>query len=150
LAVQRAAMTSLPDTPPHAPTTVAELLAAARARIDRLTPHAAHAAMSDGAVLIDVRSDSQRSTDGVVPGAQVLARNVAEWRLDPACPHRDPALASPGLRQILLCDEGYQSSLLAATAQSFGLRHATDVVGGFRAWRAAGLPVQPQGEQVHT
>ena len=123
-------------------TTVAQLLAAARSRLERLTPEQAHAAMSEGALLVDIRSDNQRAVDGLIAGARVVPRNVLEWRLDPACPSRDPELGRPEARVILLCDEGFQSSLAAATARSFGLAHATDVIGGFRAWRAAGLPIE--------
>jgi rhodanese-related sulfurtransferase len=124
-------------------TTVEQRLASARSRLRRLTPKSARAAMRDGAVLVDIRSDSQRAADGVVPGAHFISRNVVEWRLDPACPHRDPRLARPDSRLIVLCNEGYQSSLVAATVQQFGLREVTDVIGGFQAWRAAGLPVEP-------
>jgi rhodanese-related sulfurtransferase len=123
------------------PTSVEQLLAAARARLRRLTPEQAYAAMRDGAALVDIRSDSQRAADGTIPGAHVVPRNVLEWRLDPACPHRDAALARRDIRVVLLCDEGYQSSLAAATLQRFGLAGATDVIGGVRAWRAAGLPL---------
>ena len=123
------------------PTTVEQLLAAARAGLRRLEPAAAYAAMADGALLVDIRSDGQRAADGDIPGARVVPRNVLEWRLDPACPHRDPELGRRDARIVLLCDEGYQSSLAAATARSFGVAAATDVIGGFRAWRAAGLPV---------
>jgi len=128
--------------PELAPASVDELLAAARARLARLTPVAALAAMRTGAVLVDIRSDSQRMRDGHVPGAHFIARNVLEWRLDPACPHRDRELAQSDARLLLLCDEGYQSSLAAATIRSFGIAGATDVIGGFQAWRAAGLPVE--------
>jgi rhodanese-related sulfurtransferase len=134
--------------PPEERTTVAELIAAARARLDRLSPLNAHAAMEYGALLIDIRSDSQRDRDGIVPGAHVVARNVLEWRLDPASPHRDPQLARPESHIVLLCDEGYQSSLVAATLQRFGLLHATDVIGGFQAWRAAGLPVETAADAL--
>jgi rhodanese-related sulfurtransferase len=123
------------------PTSVEQLLAAARASLRRLTPEQAHAAMRTGAVLVDVRSDGQRETDGVIPGARIVPRNVLEWRLDPACPNRDPVLGRRDARIVLICDEGYQSSLAAATVRSFGVSAATDVIGGFRAWRAAGLPV---------
>ena len=129
---------------PGPPISVEQLLAAARAGLQRLTPAAAHAAMREGALLVDIRSDSQRSGDGDIPGARVVARNVLEWRLDPACPDRDPELGRREARIVLLCDEGYQSSLAAATARSFGIAAATDVIGGFRAWRAAGLPVVRQ------
>ena len=123
-------------------TSVEELLTAARARLERLTPEEAHAAMGAGALLVDIRSDSQRAADGLIPGARVVARNVLEWRLDPASPFRDPELGRPDARLVLLCDEGYQSSLVAATVLSFGVAGATDVIGGFQAWRAAGLPVE--------
>ena len=132
--------------PPRAagpPTTVEQLLAAARMGLRRLTPAQAWAAMQDDAVLVDIRSDSQRAADGVIPGARFVPRNVLEWRLDPACPHRDPSLARADARLVLLCDEGYQSSLAAATVASFGVAAATDVIGGFRAWRAAGLSIEP-------
>jgi rhodanese-related sulfurtransferase len=124
-------------------TTAEQLLAAARAQLERLTPDQAHAAMREGAQLIDIRSDSQRASDGVIPGAWFVARNVLEWRLDPRCPHCDPLLAHVENPLILICDEGYQSSLAAATVRRFGQRPVTDVVGGFQAWRAAGLPLQP-------
>ena len=126
---------------PGRPTSVGQLLAEARAELDRLEPAAAYAAMGEGALLVDIRSDGQRAADGEVPGAHVVPRNVLEWRLDPACPHRDPALGRRDARIVLLCDEGYQSSLAAATVRAFGVADATDVIGGFRAWRAAGLPV---------
>ena len=114
----------------------------ARSGLERLSPAEARAAAEDGAVLIDIRSDSQRERDGCIPGARFVPRNVLEWRLDPACGHRDPELARRDLRLIVICDEGFQSSLAAATVSRFGLR-ATDVIGGFRAWRSAGLPVEP-------
>jgi rhodanese-related sulfurtransferase len=121
-------------------TTVDDLLTEARARLARLSPADAHAATRAGAVLVDIRSDTQRARDGEVPGATFIARNVLEWRLDPSCPHRDPDVARRDIRLILICNEGYQSSLAAATLIRFGL-DATDVIGGFQAWRAAGLPV---------
>ena len=121
---------------------VEELLAEARRGLVRPSPAEAQAAVGKGALLIDIRSDSQRARDGEVPGAHAVPRNVLEWRLDPASPHRDPALARPDRRVILMCDEGYQSSLAAGTLKRFGL-DATDVAGGFQAWRSAGLPVRP-------
>jgi rhodanese-related sulfurtransferase len=124
------------------PTSVEQLLADARATLHRLSAKEAHDAMQDGAELIDIRSDSQRASDGVIPGSRRVPRNVLEWRLDPACPHRDPVLGRADARIVVLCDEGYQSSLAAATIRSFGVVAATDVIGGFRAWRAAGLPVE--------
>jgi rhodanese-related sulfurtransferase len=126
---------------PHA--TVEELLAEARARLLRLSPEEASHAVRAGAVLIDIRADDQRGTDGEIPGATFVPRNVLEWRLDPASSYRDAQLARRDRRIVLICNEGYQSSLAAATLARFGL-DATDVVGGFQAWRAAGLPVVEQ------
>jgi rhodanese-related sulfurtransferase len=142
-AVREITVQRLPASHHDAPTTVERLLAAARAQLERLTPEQAHAAMRQGAQLIDIRSDSQRASEGVIPGARFVARNVLEWRLDPCCPHCDPFLAHVENPLVLICDEGYQSSLAAATVRRFGQRPVTDVIGGFQAWRAAGLPVQP-------
>jgi rhodanese-related sulfurtransferase len=94
--------------------------------------------MAEGAQLVDIRSDSQRARDGVVPGSRFVRRNVLEWRLDPACPQRDPELTGSGAQIVLMCDEGHQSSLAAATLQRLGHSDATDVAGGFQAWRAEG------------
>lgn len=122
-------------------TTIAALLAEARADLVRLSPAEANDAVANGAVLIDIRSELQQQLDGTIANAQHVPRNVLEWRLDPACPHCDHLLAKRDLPIIVLCNEGYQSSLAAATLCRFGLR-ATDVIGGFQAWRDAGLPVQ--------
>src|SRR3954451_12947765 len=116
------------------PLTAEGLLAAARAEIARVTPSEALAAMEAGAILVDIRSQEQRDRDGLLPGAQAVSRNVLEWRLDPRGEHRDPALARLDRRLILICDEGYQSSLAAANLRRFGLDVA-DVIGGARAWR---------------
>ena len=99
--------------------------------------------MGAGACLVDIRVDSQIARDGTIPGALIIARNVLEWRLDPASGHCHPQ--APGLDDhvIVVCDAGYQSSLAAATLQELGFRRATDLDGGFQAWRAAGLPVDP-------
>lgn len=126
-----------------APTTVEQLLADAVGELERLTPADAHRAIRGGAHLVDIRSDGQRAADGVIPSAHVMERNVLEWRLDPACPHRDPVLGRREARLVLICHEGYQSSLAAATVQRFRRSAISDVGGGFPAWRAAGLPVQP-------
>ena len=96
--------------------------------------------MKKDALLIDIRGSEQIERDGLIPGAHVIARNVLEWRLDPSCAHRDEQLTSLGLPVILICNEGYQSSLAAAVLLSLGV-DATDVAGGFQAWRSAGLPV---------
>jgi rhodanese-related sulfurtransferase len=135
-----------PASPDGQPTSVEQLLAAARTQLRRLSPREADAETRDGALLVDIRSDGQRAADGVIPGARVVARNVLEWRLDPACAHRDPELGRRDARIVLLCDEGYQSSLAAATVCSFGVA-ATDVIGGFQAWRDAGLPVTAANAQ---
>ena len=91
--------------------------------------------------LREPRSDAQRAADGLVPGAVRIARNGLEWRCDPASRWRDPALSDRATHVVLLCDEGYQSSLAAATLQTLGLPRATDVIGGFQSWRAAGMPM---------
>lgn len=123
------------------PTTVEQLLMKARARLTRLSPGAAQAASQAGAALIDIRSECQRARDGKIPGAKYIARNVLEWRLDPSSPDRDRDLARRDIKLILICNEGYQSSLVAATLTRFGL-DTTDVIGGFQAWRKANLPVR--------
>jgi rhodanese-related sulfurtransferase len=123
-------------------TTVEELLAEAQAEIDRLSPAEAHRAAQDGALLIDIRPLEQRQRDGFVPGATIVERNVLEWRLDPDGEHRNPDLARRDRRIILICDEGYQSSLAAATLRRFGL-DSCDVIGGVQDWLAAGLPLEP-------
>jgi len=128
------------------PATIEELLREARSGLDRLSPVAVEAAVLEGALLIDIRSESQRARDGHVPGARFVSRNVLEWRLDPASPHRDREAARRDLLLVLMCDEGYQSSLAAATLKRFGLQ-ATDMVGGFQAWRSAGLPVETAPEE---
>ncbi|MFL5913101.1 MAG: rhodanese-like domain-containing protein [Gaiellaceae bacterium] len=122
---------------------VNQMLAEARQRLERLGPEQARAATEDGAVLIDIRADYQRAADGVVPAAVRIPRNVLEWRCDPTSDHRDERVSDPSRRLIVMCDEGYQSSLAAAVLQDLGLERATDLDGGFQAWRAAGLPVEP-------
>jgi rhodanese-related sulfurtransferase len=120
--------------------TVHELLARARSRLERLEPAAASQALSGGALLIDIRAESQRTADGTVPAAAFIPRNVLEWRCAPASESHDERV-TPGRRIVLMCDEGYQSSLAAATLRDLGL-DPTDLIGGFQAWRAAGLPVR--------
>lgn len=124
-------------------TTIDDLLAAARARLARVEVDELEGARAGGAVVVDIRSESQIARDGRLPGAHVIARNVLEWRVDEASGHGDPALSGdPDRRIVLVCDEGYQSSLAAATLQDLGFRRATDLVGGMQAWLAAGLPVE--------
>ena len=122
--------------------TADELLAEAREGLVRLGPREAASALSAGAVLVDIRSEVQRERDGVVPGSVFLPRNVLEWRCDPASPARDERVCDPAAQLILMCDEGYQSSLAAANLKRLGFQRATDLEGGFQAWRAAGLPVE--------
>ena len=121
-------------------TTLADLLAEARGRLDRLDATAAFAAQSEGALLIDTRSSDERARDGVIPGALHIPRSVLEWRLDPASPHRLPEVTGHDQTIILVCAEGYASSLAAATLQDLGLRNATDLAGGYAAWVAEGRP----------
>ena len=121
---------------------VDDLLSEARSRLERLSPRDCFDAVERGAILIDIRSDSQRAADGLIPDARFVPRNVLEWRLDPRSEHRDAELALVDRLVVLICNEGYQSSLAAATVRRFGV-DATDVAGGFQAWREAGLPVEP-------
>ena len=123
--------------------TIDHLLAEARRRLQRLSPTEAVAVLDAGGLLVDIRPVEQRRRDGEVPGAIVIDRNVLEWRLDPASPHRIDAVRDHDQPVVLLCNEGYASSLAAATLQDLGLRRATDVDGGFVRWRADGLPVGP-------
>ncbi len=122
---------------------VDQLLDDARSRLDRLDPQAAADAVRDGARLVDIRPIWQRERDGEVPGAVIVERNHLEWRLHPASDARVPE-AAPGQRWVVLCEEGYTSSLAADALNSIGVP-ATDVIGGFRAWTAAGLPSRPGG-----
>jgi rhodanese-related sulfurtransferase len=122
---------------------VDEVLADARARLVRLEAAEAHARHLAGALLVDVRTDGQRSADGEIPGALPIALNHLEWRLDPGSASRIPEAVDHDVEVVVLCAEGYSSSLAAARLQDLGLHRATDVVGGFAAWQAAGLPVTP-------
>jgi rhodanese-related sulfurtransferase len=117
------------------------LLAEARAGLVRLDPLAASAAVDDGALLVDIRPEAQRRAEGEVPGALVIERNVLEWRMDPTSPSCLPEIVGHERPVVVLCSEGYASSFAAATLCQLGLEHATDVAGGFHAWRRAGLPV---------
>jgi rhodanese-related sulfurtransferase len=102
----------------------------------RVQPERLAGELAGGAILIDIRPIEQRQRDGVLPGAIVIDRNVLEWRLDPTSPHRLPIATGADARLIIVCNEGYSSSLAAATLQQLGLRSATDLVGGFQAWRS--------------
>ncbi|MGZ6903091.1 rhodanese-like domain-containing protein [Oryzihumus sp.] len=115
-----------------------ELLSEARGRLERLSANEAFQAQQAGAVLIDIRPEASREAEGRLPGAVVIDRTVLEWRLDPASGSRLP-FASHDLHVVLVCNEGYSSSLAAATLQDLGIHRATDLDGGYRAWKAAGL-----------
>jgi rhodanese-related sulfurtransferase len=127
----------------EAPRTLDELLDEAAARIDRLSPAAALDAASAGALIVDIRSEVARERDGVVPGALHLPRTVLEWRLEPDGRWRNPHVGGLERRLIILCDHGYSSLLAAAMLARLGYARAGDVIGGFEAWRNAGLPTRP-------
>src|SRR5882672_1548393 len=120
------------------PPTVDELLDEARRSLHRLAPIEAEQAAAAGALIVDIRPSELRDRDGTIPGAVVVDRNVLEWRLDPASAHRIPQITAHDQVVILFCDEGYASSLAAATLQQLGLRNATDLTGGIQAWIRAG------------
>jgi rhodanese-related sulfurtransferase len=132
------------------PKTVDELPAQARAVLRRPTPADALHAQASGALLVDIRGDDQRR-DGLIPGAIVIPRNCLEWRCEPPSPWRHPAITGRDLHIILICQQGYQSSLATATLQQLSLTHATDLNGGFTAWATAGLPMiaPPQPAKTH-
>ena len=117
------------------PSAIDKLLAQARSTLDRVRVENLPDEVARGALLIDIRPIEQRRRDGVLPDAVVVDRNVLEWRLDPTSPHRLPLDVGPDARLIIVCNEGYSSSLAAATLNELGLRFATDLVGGFQAWR---------------
>jgi len=123
--------------------TIDRALERARRRISRIEPHQAAAEQARGALLVDTRTEAQRLRDGAVPGALVIDRTVLEWRLDPTSPNCIPEATNHDVRVIVICAEGYSSSLAAASLQELGMRNATDVIGGFAAWKASGLPVTP-------
>lgn len=117
---------------------IEEILERARARLVRLTP--AEASAEPGALLIDIRPAAQRAAEGAVAGALIVERNHLEWRFDPESDARLPEATGYDIRPVVFCSEGYTSSLAAASLQDLGLARATDVIGGFQAWKAAGLP----------
>jgi rhodanese-related sulfurtransferase len=124
-----------------------QVLAAARARLRRLSPNEAYEAMvKTNAILVDIRPEGQRALEGSIAGALVVERNVLEWRFDPACSARLPVATDHGIQVIVFCSEGYTSSLAAVALHELGVYRATDIIGGFQAWRAMGLPVVPPSE----
>ena len=121
----------------HGPVSaIADLLSACREGLDRVAPEELAGEMAAGALVVDTRPVQQRQRDGELPGAIVVERNVLEWRLDPTSPDRIPEASSTDQRIVVVCDEGYASSLAAHTLRTLGLHRATDLDGGFQAWRA--------------
>jgi rhodanese-related sulfurtransferase len=134
-------MTGLPRS------TIDDLLAQARQGLERVSPTQAAALLHAGGLLVDTRPVAQRDRDGEIPGAIVVERNHLEWRLDPASAHRHAAVNDDYDRPVVVvCDEGFASSLAAVSLQRLGLRKATDLAGGFQAWAAAGLPVTARAQ----
>ncbi|MFF8193088.1 rhodanese-like domain-containing protein [Streptomyces bobili] len=126
----------------EAPVGIDELLERVRAGYTRVEALDAYEAARAGeALLVDIRYAALRERDGLIPGALVVERNELEWRLDPRGSHRAPEATGHDLRIVVICNEGYASSLAAASLHRLGLHRATDLVGGFQAWRSAGLPV---------
>lgn len=126
----------------QAPRPLQALLDRACARIERLSPAEAAVAVAGGALLVDIRSDTAREQDGVVPGSLHIPRTVLEWRVEPDGEFRSPYVGGPDDRLLLICDHGHSSILAAATLVDLGFSRAGDVVGGFEAWCGAGLPVK--------
>jgi len=133
---------------PDGARSIDEILAAARARLTRVTPEEAFAESCAGATLIDIRPASQRAAEGEIPGSVVVERNHLEWRFDPACAARLPWVTGYKPRPIVICSQGYTSSLAAVSLHDLGLTRATDVIGGYAAWAAAGLPTARPGERA--
>ena len=122
--------------------TVDDYLDQARAELDRVTPAEADRLRREGALLVDIRPIANRAAEGEIPGSVPVERIHLEWRLDPSSDHRLPGV-DRDTKVIVLCNEGYASSLAARDVRQLGVRSVTDLIGGFRAWRAAGLPVRP-------
>lgn len=129
------------------PRPIDELLAEARLGLDRLGPREVAKAMKKGAVLVDIRPAEYRKAEGVVPGSVIIERNVLEWRLDPTSEARLSGIADYERQIILMCNEGYASSLAAVDLRRIGLVNVADMEGGYRSWRAAGLPTAPDTEE---
>jgi rhodanese-related sulfurtransferase len=117
----------------HDGSAVDALLAAVRAGVERVTADRLAAEVAAGALVVDIRPSEQRTRDGALPGAVVVDRNVLEWRLDPTCPHRLADAPAADRRIVLVCNEGYSSSLAAESLRRLGLVGATDLVGGYQA-----------------
>jgi len=132
------------------PSRVDGLLKAARSQLVRLAAAEVPLALARGAILVDIRPAAQRAVEGEVPpelGALVIERNVLEWRCDPTSDARLPQATDEAVEWVILCSQGYTSSLAAAALKNLGLHRATDVIGGYQAWRAAGLPTARPDER---
>ena len=127
--------------------TLAELVADASERVERLEPADAFAAVEAGALLVDIRSESERERDGIAPGSLHIPRTVLEWRLAPDSDWRTPYVEGPEQRIVLLCTDGCSSVLAASTLVELGFSRVGDVVRGFAAWREAGLPTTTAPER---
>jgi rhodanese-related sulfurtransferase len=125
------------------PSAIDRILEDARSGLDRVEARDLDAEVAAGALVVDTRPVEQRERDGSLPGAVVVDRNVLEWRLDPTSPDRIPEATDVGRRVIVVCNEGYSSSLAAATLQQLGLERATDLVGGYQAWLSVGHRPEP-------
>ena len=138
------------NTRPPGARSIEEILAEARARLRRLAPKEAFDAVAAGAVLVDIRPAHQRAEHGEIPGSVVIERNHLEWRLDPASDGRLPWATGYDRQVIVVCMEGYTSSLAAAALLDLGITRATDVVGGYLAWTGEGLPWAPASARTAT
>ncbi|MFJ2595322.1 rhodanese-like domain-containing protein [Streptomyces erythrochromogenes] len=134
---------------PVAPLGIDELLERVRAGYTRVDAQEAYAASSAGALLVDIRYQALRERDGLIPQALVVERNELEWRLDPTGSHRAAEATGHELQVVVICNEGYASSLAAASLHALGLHRATDLTGGFQAWKSAGFPVVPGAAPPH-
>ncbi|MFI9359663.1 rhodanese-like domain-containing protein [Kitasatospora sp. NPDC053057] len=123
-------------------TTIDDLVERAREGVHRPRAREAYQAHLDGALLVDIRPAAQRAAEGEIPGSLIIERNVLEWRLDPTGSHRIPEASGYDIEVIVVCSEGYASSLAAASLRQLGLHRATDLDGGFVGWAAAGLPTR--------
>lgn len=124
-------------------TTIDDMLRRARATLERLEPDEALAAQGAGALIVDVRSHDERARLGVIPDSLHVPRTVLEWRLDPDSPHRNPHACDLERQVVVVCADGYSSSLAAAALQELGYARATDLIGGFNGWKSRGLPTMP-------
>ncbi|MEV4129874.1 rhodanese-like domain-containing protein [Nocardia sp. NPDC049707] len=119
--------------------TIDQMLENARARLNRIYAFETPQAVDRGAILVDIRPQAQRAREGALPGALVIERNVLEWRLDPSSSARLALANDHDVEWIIVCSEGYTSSLAAVALQELGLHRATDVIGGYQALKAASL-----------